>query len=272
MTRTSLPIGGGTWGNCREPRSPGNWDRGSQASAFTSPSRMPSCPSRHVHSSPDPEILQNASMKELTVEPCRNTLLRALNLEKLAMSQKQRPSTRTFGCSQQVHAGYVMFWALLSPCYYWSEYGGMFHGPAQGFEKARLFLAQLIEGRLPLSCMHSLEPFRERPRAASQRATRSPRPPVTTACELRSHSSCAERRSLGSKLWYCSCQTVPILLQRRCIAWSALHRWISGRICRVANSCASGPVGLSCTKCRLFGPVLQVRVLKLFGKAAKSCV
>ena len=31
----------------------------------------------------------------------------------------------------QVHAGYVMFWALLSPCYYWSEYGGMFVGPAQ---------------------------------------------------------------------------------------------------------------------------------------------
>jgi len=31
----------------------------------------------------------------------------------------------------QVHAGYVMFWALLSPCYYWSEYGGMFAGPAE---------------------------------------------------------------------------------------------------------------------------------------------
>jgi len=30
----------------------------------------------------------------------------------------------------QVHAGYVMFWALLSPCYYWAEHGGMFHGPA----------------------------------------------------------------------------------------------------------------------------------------------
>ena len=30
----------------------------------------------------------------------------------------------------QVHAGYVMFWALLSPCYYWREHGGMFHGPA----------------------------------------------------------------------------------------------------------------------------------------------
>ena len=29
-----------------------------------------------------------------------------------------------------------MFWALLSPCYYWSEMGGMFHGPAQSFEKA----------------------------------------------------------------------------------------------------------------------------------------
>ena len=31
----------------------------------------------------------------------------------------------------QVHAGYVMFWALLSPCYYWAEHGGMFHGPAE---------------------------------------------------------------------------------------------------------------------------------------------
>ena len=29
-----------------------------------------------------------------------------------------------------------MFWALLSPCYYWSEMGEMFHGPAQSFEKA----------------------------------------------------------------------------------------------------------------------------------------
>ncbi|CAE7898412.1 NRT2.2, partial [Symbiodinium necroappetens] len=37
----------------------------------------------------------------------------------------------------QVHAGYVMFWALLSPCYYWSEMGGMFHGPAQSVEKAK---------------------------------------------------------------------------------------------------------------------------------------
>ena len=31
----------------------------------------------------------------------------------------------------QVHAGYVMFWALLSPCYYWAEHGGMFHGPKE---------------------------------------------------------------------------------------------------------------------------------------------
>ncbi|CAE7197177.1 NRT2.5 [Symbiodinium sp. CCMP2592] len=37
----------------------------------------------------------------------------------------------------QVHAGYVMFWALLSPCYYWSEMGGMFHGPAQSVEKGK---------------------------------------------------------------------------------------------------------------------------------------
>ena len=37
----------------------------------------------------------------------------------------------------QVHAGYVMFWALLSPCYYWSEMGGMFHGPAQSSEKSK---------------------------------------------------------------------------------------------------------------------------------------
>eukprot|EP00439_Symbiodinium_sp_Y106_P078486 s3271_g17.t1 len=37
----------------------------------------------------------------------------------------------------QVHAGYVMFWALLSPCHYWSETGGMFCGPAQSFEKGQ---------------------------------------------------------------------------------------------------------------------------------------
>ena len=26
----------------------------------------------------------------------------------------------------------VMFWALLSPCYYWAEHGGMFHWPCRG--------------------------------------------------------------------------------------------------------------------------------------------
>ena len=31
----------------------------------------------------------------------------------------------------KVHAAYVMFWALLSPCFYWKEYGGMFSGPAE---------------------------------------------------------------------------------------------------------------------------------------------
>mmetsp|Transcript_114677 Transcript_114677/g.318943 ORF Transcript_114677/g.318943 Transcript_114677/m.318943 type:complete len:90 (-) Transcript_114677:29-298(-) len=29
----------------------------------------------------------------------------------------------------KVHAAYVMFWALLSPLYYWPEHGGMFTGP-----------------------------------------------------------------------------------------------------------------------------------------------
>eukprot|EP00440_Ansanella_granifera_P007932 gb/GFBE01008580.1/.p1 GENE.gb/GFBE01008580.1/~~gb/GFBE01008580.1/.p1 ORF type:complete len:555 (+),score=102.02 gb/GFBE01008580.1/:1-1665(+) len=29
----------------------------------------------------------------------------------------------------QIHAGYVLFWTLLSPCYYWPEHGGMFHSP-----------------------------------------------------------------------------------------------------------------------------------------------
>merc|ERR1712054_478788 len=32
----------------------------------------------------------------------------------------------------KVHAGYVMFWTLLSPLYYWPEYGGMFSGPKEG--------------------------------------------------------------------------------------------------------------------------------------------
>jgi nitrate/nitrite transporter NarK len=30
-----------------------------------------------------------------------------------------------------VHAGYVLFWALLSPCYYWPDKGGMFRGPVE---------------------------------------------------------------------------------------------------------------------------------------------
>merc|ERR1711879_24718 len=29
----------------------------------------------------------------------------------------------------KIHAGYVMFWALLSPVYYWPHLGGMFTGP-----------------------------------------------------------------------------------------------------------------------------------------------
>ena len=35
-------------------------------------------------------------------------------------------------CSQPFlsHAGYVMFWTLPTPCYYWAEHGGMFSGPA----------------------------------------------------------------------------------------------------------------------------------------------
>lgn len=31
----------------------------------------------------------------------------------------------------RVHAGYVLFWALLSPCYYWPDKGGMFRGPVE---------------------------------------------------------------------------------------------------------------------------------------------
>merc|ERR1719414_278893 len=31
----------------------------------------------------------------------------------------------------RIHAGYVMFWALLTPVYYWPEYGGMFWGPKE---------------------------------------------------------------------------------------------------------------------------------------------
>eukprot|EP00928_Gymnodinium_smaydae_P043637 TRINITY_DN291_c0_g1_i1.p1 TRINITY_DN291_c0_g1~~TRINITY_DN291_c0_g1_i1.p1 ORF type:complete len:549 (-),score=113.05 TRINITY_DN291_c0_g1_i1:275-1921(-) len=30
----------------------------------------------------------------------------------------------------KIHAGYVMFWALLSPVYWWPEHGGMFSGPS----------------------------------------------------------------------------------------------------------------------------------------------
>jgi len=35
----------------------------------------------------------------------------------------------------KIHAGYVMFWALLSPVYYWPHLGGMFSGPRS--EEAR---------------------------------------------------------------------------------------------------------------------------------------
>nr|WLD25268.1 nitrate transporter [Alexandrium pacificum] len=36
----------------------------------------------------------------------------------------------------KVHASYVMFWALLSPVFYWPELGGMFAGPLQLTEEA----------------------------------------------------------------------------------------------------------------------------------------
>merc|ERR1719329_1944260 len=35
----------------------------------------------------------------------------------------------------KIHAGYVMFWALLSPVYYWPHLGGMFSGPREEVEK-----------------------------------------------------------------------------------------------------------------------------------------
>merc|ERR1719498_1785243 len=37
----------------------------------------------------------------------------------------------------KVHAIYVMFWTLLSPIYYWPEYGGMFSGPAAAPAEAK---------------------------------------------------------------------------------------------------------------------------------------
>lgn len=36
----------------------------------------------------------------------------------------------------KVHAGWVMFWALLTPVYWWPEHGGMFSGPSASAEKA----------------------------------------------------------------------------------------------------------------------------------------
>merc|ERR1719373_1423625 len=35
----------------------------------------------------------------------------------------------------KVHAAYVMFWAILSPIYYWPEHGGMFSGPSAAANK-----------------------------------------------------------------------------------------------------------------------------------------
>merc|ERR1719326_1993993 len=44
----------------------------------------------------------------------------------------------------KIHAGYVMFWTLLSPVYYWPELGGMFTGPrgVEGKAEAREYAAQ----------------------------------------------------------------------------------------------------------------------------------
>ncbi len=62
----------------------------------------------------------------------------------------------------QVHAGYVMFWALLSPCYYWREHGGMFHGPAVDmffFWLSKFWRNNFSEDSKGHSCrMHALLP------------------------------------------------------------------------------------------------------------------
>merc|ERR1712232_452774 len=37
----------------------------------------------------------------------------------------------------KIHAGYVMFWALLSPVFYWPHLGGMFVGPKADIQKEK---------------------------------------------------------------------------------------------------------------------------------------
>ncbi|CAE8690783.1 unnamed protein product [Polarella glacialis] len=45
----------------------------------------------------------------------------------------------------KVHGCYVMFFALLSPMFYWPEYGGMFHGPAAGADLRKTAPAKELE-------------------------------------------------------------------------------------------------------------------------------
>ena len=138
-----------------------------QASASTSRSRMPCCLSRQGRSSRLLFVLgfRGASGLPVDVEPACEWRKRshathghlcpgAVSNGVWTHAQVACPSSVRGHCSiqtlmnrysvrlswafvEQVHAGYVMFWALLSPCYYWSEMGGMFHGPAQSVEKAK---------------------------------------------------------------------------------------------------------------------------------------
>merc|ERR1711959_380877 len=48
----------------------------------------------------------------------------------------------------KIHAVYVMFWTLLSPCYYWSHLGGMFSGPKE-VQKEAPAPAAVMETRAP---------------------------------------------------------------------------------------------------------------------------
>ena len=47
----------------------------------------------------------------------------------------------------ETYKAYVMFWALLSPVYYWPELGGMFTGPRSTVDEEAKGEAEQPEGK-----------------------------------------------------------------------------------------------------------------------------
>jgi NNP family nitrate/nitrite transporter-like MFS transporter len=73
----------------------------------------------------------------------------------------------------KIHAGYVMFWALLSPLYYWPEHGGMFSGPSAAVTKGARQEVDAKEGGLEVQGASAAERAQEVAYEARQLATRT---------------------------------------------------------------------------------------------------